>query len=245
MSNSRVATLVVGPESKEFSVHQHLLCESSDFFKAALEGQLQESASTTVRLPEDKFEIIDYFVEWLYTQRSPPFEAVGLTTTLSTREEANRQYEGVIELYEFAQRVICLELKKDVIDKMFTTFQTVSLQVGKRWFPIPKTINQLYETTTSTSPFRRFFVHWCCFGFQPTFWKRAVAQELLYKTPAFAVDAAIALALRCSDEGKQLNFSQLTASYFYDDDMKNIAGSGDDTKTAESSAQAQEKKVET
>ena len=44
--------LIVGPERVELQAHAHSLCMASDFFKSALHGGLQESATRTIELPD-------------------------------------------------------------------------------------------------------------------------------------------------------------------------------------------------
>ena len=44
--------LIVGPERAELQAHAHSLCTASDFFKSALHGGLQESATRTIELPD-------------------------------------------------------------------------------------------------------------------------------------------------------------------------------------------------
>ena len=44
--------LIVGPERVELQAHAHSLCMASEFFKSALHGGLQESATRTIELPE-------------------------------------------------------------------------------------------------------------------------------------------------------------------------------------------------
>ena len=50
--------LIVGPERVELQAHSHSLCTASDFFKSALLGGLQESATRTIELPEYEVEDI-------------------------------------------------------------------------------------------------------------------------------------------------------------------------------------------
>jgi hypothetical protein len=44
--------LIVGPERVELQAHAHSLCTASEFFKSALHGGLQESATHTIELPD-------------------------------------------------------------------------------------------------------------------------------------------------------------------------------------------------
>ena len=72
-SFSGVATVCVGeagnkqrPETK-YLVHKELLTSASPFFAAALNGTFAEGLDQEVRLPEEKPEIFEWFLQWLYT----------------------------------------------------------------------------------------------------------------------------------------------------------------------------------
>ncbi|KAK3054881.1 hypothetical protein LTR09_004039 [Extremus antarcticus] len=68
-----MATVLVGepndktrPETK-YIIHKDLLTSASPFFAAALNGTFAEGLDQTVRLPEEKPEIFEWFLQWLYT----------------------------------------------------------------------------------------------------------------------------------------------------------------------------------
>lgn len=61
-----LVVVLVGAEQERFELHQSILCASSDFFKAALNGNFLEAAGT-LTLPEQKPDIFRYFIYWLYT----------------------------------------------------------------------------------------------------------------------------------------------------------------------------------
>ncbi|KAK3683026.1 hypothetical protein LTR37_020644 [Vermiconidia calcicola] len=70
---SGVATILVGepgskarPETK-YLIHKELLTSASPFFAAALNSTFAEGMDQTVRLPEEKPEIFEWFLQWLYT----------------------------------------------------------------------------------------------------------------------------------------------------------------------------------
>ena len=70
---SGVATVLVGeannkarPETK-YLVHKELITSASPFFAAALNSTFAEGMDQTVKLPEEKPEIFEWFLQWLYT----------------------------------------------------------------------------------------------------------------------------------------------------------------------------------
>lgn len=68
-----VATIIVGSASSKghspttYTIHKDLLTSASPFFAAALNSTFAEGLDQTVRLPEEKPEIFEWFLWWLYT----------------------------------------------------------------------------------------------------------------------------------------------------------------------------------
>lgn len=62
-----MAVVVVGPKESKFVLHSHLLTSVSPFFAAALNGSFAESSSRTITLPDERPEIFEWFVQWLYS----------------------------------------------------------------------------------------------------------------------------------------------------------------------------------
>ncbi|PPJ52933.1 hypothetical protein CBER1_11495 [Cercospora berteroae] len=67
------ATVIVGEADNktrpqtQFLVHKELLTSASPFFAAALNSTFAEGMEQTVRLPEEKPESFEWFLQWLYT----------------------------------------------------------------------------------------------------------------------------------------------------------------------------------
>ena len=68
---SGVVPVVVGDDSDKsrpqvkYSVHKELLTAASPFFAAALNGTFAEGMDQVVRLPEEKPDIFEWFLQWL------------------------------------------------------------------------------------------------------------------------------------------------------------------------------------
>ena len=56
-----------GINRRTFSVHKTLICNSSEFFRAAFYSSFQEATKSTLDLPEEQAEVFAAFYEWLYT----------------------------------------------------------------------------------------------------------------------------------------------------------------------------------
>lgn len=61
-----LVTVLVGPEKHRFDVHRALVCASSDFFQAALNGGFKEQGGE-INLPDQETKTFKFFVHWLYT----------------------------------------------------------------------------------------------------------------------------------------------------------------------------------
>lgn len=63
-----LVTILVGPEQASFAVHKELLCDRSEFFRAACNGNFKE-AEGVVKLPEQDAATFKHFIYWLYTEK--------------------------------------------------------------------------------------------------------------------------------------------------------------------------------
>jgi hypothetical protein len=62
---SPIITMVVGKEGRLFAAHEDVL-SLSPFFAAACRGQLLESSSKRIELPDEEPEIFSCVLEYLY-----------------------------------------------------------------------------------------------------------------------------------------------------------------------------------
>ena len=58
--------IFVGPKRKTFRLHEDLLCDRSDYFKATFQGDFAEAQSKELYLAEDNDASFELFVNWLY-----------------------------------------------------------------------------------------------------------------------------------------------------------------------------------
>ena len=56
----------VGAKRKTFRLHEDLLCDRSDYFKATFQGEFAEAKSKELYLPDDDDASFELFVNWLY-----------------------------------------------------------------------------------------------------------------------------------------------------------------------------------
>lgn len=131
----------VGKDAKDFGLHKGLLCNSSQYFRAAFEGSFKEAEEQVLLLPEDDVEVFQLFQFWLYYRK-----------LLDTGESvADLSRSLLIGLYLFAETRCISQLQDLTIDALIR-----KIDVGKK---IPTgAIPRIYENTTETSPLRRFIV---------------------------------------------------------------------------------------
>ena len=63
-----LAIILVGPHEYRFDVHKDVICEASEFFKAAFEGKFIESHGI-IRVPEQEVTTFKLFIRWVYSRR--------------------------------------------------------------------------------------------------------------------------------------------------------------------------------
>jgi hypothetical protein len=110
--------VIVGEEEASFYVHRNVICESSSFFKAALNGTFKESAEGKVILPEDDPDTFERFLQWIYTKayNVPPL-------AYSSSEKICKQSWHYVRLYVFAEKTHVESLKDHTICQLFTLHQ--------------------------------------------------------------------------------------------------------------------------
>src|SRR4051812_21905037 len=98
-------TIYGGVEKTKFAVHKKLICDKSEFFSKAFNGNFREGQEQTMYLEEDAPGVVDLFCRWLYT--SEVIEG-------STQEHL----ENLFGLYIFAERLMLKELKNKTMDQI-------------------------------------------------------------------------------------------------------------------------------
>ena len=105
------STILLGPEEAPRLVPRELLTAVSPFFHAALTGAFSEGISQTIRLPEDRADIFDYFLFWLYTRRLD-HEAVDAI------EPTKPAYFWLLHLYCLVDKLGIADCKNAIVEKV-------------------------------------------------------------------------------------------------------------------------------
>lgn len=133
-------TISVGSAGVEKFVHKELLCSISPVFEAAFNpvyGFL-EAGTSTFSLPEERLDIFEHFIQWLYTR------------TLD-HEDILTQHPAffrLIRLYMFADKVQASTLKNAIVDMM------VRLALETNACPTAQDTQLLYCETAESAKLR-------------------------------------------------------------------------------------------
>ncbi|GAB7357272.1 hypothetical protein MBLNU459_g8243t2 [Dothideomycetes sp. NU459] len=178
-----IATVIVGSSEQKhqaeatFKIHKKLLTRASPFFAVALDGAFAEGLDQAVTLPEEKPEIFEWFVWWLYTgSLTTPWSAncteaqrrsgAGGQMRCASEQQRSHSYfthdDGdlrnsagspkyflLLELYSLADKLLATSLSNDVVDA------TARLSESTNSVPTPSDTWILYDTIRETAPMRR------------------------------------------------------------------------------------------
>lgn len=106
-----IATIFVGPTREKREIPRSLLTSSSPFFHACLNGRFAESISKEITLEQDRPDVFDYFVYWLY-MRKLDHEAVDAI------EPTKPAYFWLLHLYCLVDKLGVIDCKNAIIGKV-------------------------------------------------------------------------------------------------------------------------------
>lgn len=97
--------LKAGPKRKEFPVHRGLLCQSSPYFRTALQDGFEEAEIQIIEWPEEKPRTVRIFQLWLYSGSM----GADMWDSMSV-------WGNLVDTYIFANTCDLPVLKESVID---------------------------------------------------------------------------------------------------------------------------------
>lgn len=101
-----IVVVNVGKDKIPSSLHKSLLCASSEFFEKAFTGQFKEAKEKAMHFEDVNIHVFECFVEWLY---------YGTITVVGKKD---MQLDLLVDVYIFADRVLCAGLKNSVMDHL-------------------------------------------------------------------------------------------------------------------------------
>lgn len=196
-----MVTLLVGESEKPFYVHLDLLCDASEFFRAAFKGNFQESSEKTMRLPEDDESIFELFVDWLYYQRYDDHDRGKGWADKSDQE---------VRFFVFADKYQVSKLKRLIIGKIFAGAS------GRG--PALSLVSWAYEHTTRDSGLRKLLADWHAWMGDRKWFERPAVQEFLRRQPDFSADINLSFLKKIEKGPKHQVFSGDMPEEYYDEE---------------------------
>ena len=164
-------TILVGENSRPFSVHRDQLCEASSFFKAAFEGAFREGSEMKMSLPEEEEHTFDLFIQWLYNR--------SYEISPEKDDDKGQRFMEPVKLYVLADKYDVTILKSHVITKIFELVNqqsTIDLSM----------VAYAYEHTPQDSHLRKLLADWLACKVDLPWFSSKVAQEWLKEHPEVA-----------------------------------------------------------
>nr|WNZ75802.1 hypothetical protein [Trichoderma harzianum] len=179
----RALTVTVGStDPVTFSVHEHLICRTSDYFKAAMKAHWETSTSGSIALKEEDPEAFEIYLHWLYFESLPvQNDSPGL--------EGNTEYIQLAKAYTLGEFLQDVDFKDAVLDVILIKTRSKASD-GQTWFPIGPVIRYIYEGTPESSAARRLLVDLYTYHGHGDWLKKWAAKDDLPKQ--FLLDLAIA-----------------------------------------------------
>lgn len=104
MLGTKIVTIFVGPENREFKIHKKLLSSQCAVFDRMFNGAFQEGVTQTATLPEDDVGAFGCFLTWLYQDKLKP--------------EVFNDCETMISLFAFAEKYGIVRLMDHFMDTL-------------------------------------------------------------------------------------------------------------------------------
>ncbi|WPG98125.1 Hypothetical protein R9X50_00091100 [Acrodontium crateriforme] len=158
----------------QYMVHKELLTAASPFFAAAFNGSFAEGLDQVVRLPEERPEIFEWFLQWLYTGTlttpiagsfgsnvSTPTSQFELSLNQLVAPDTMMQMDGelrnsagspkyflLIDLWAFSDRMLTTPLSNHILSTI------ARLSESTNSVPTPSDTCILFDTIREEAPIR-------------------------------------------------------------------------------------------
>lgn len=109
--SDRMIILLVGPDEQELVAHENYLVRHSAFFQAALKQEWAEGQTHTIKLPEEKPDIVAFYLDYTYSERLP-------TDSTKRNNRNGKVYDVLADLYALGERLQDDKIRNVVIDEI-------------------------------------------------------------------------------------------------------------------------------
>lgn len=122
----------VGAKRKTFRLHEELLCDRSDYFKATFQGEFAEAKSKELYLPDDNDASFELFVNWLYGGNLKP-------------PSKDEELAACLGLLALAEKILIEHLRNLATDRIREYYRESRARVSTR------DLSFVYENTSGYS----------------------------------------------------------------------------------------------
>ncbi|KAL8855319.1 MAG: hypothetical protein Q9178_008033 [Gyalolechia marmorata] len=197
---SQIFTILVGLQEQKYTAHASFLSRSPVLDRMC-HGEFEESRTFTLRLPDDKPNLIKAMIQYLY---SGDFQDSGSVET------PRKTSHNLAEMYGVAEKYQLKGLKTLIIKKLGVVVNAV-----KRPIEFMSTAKKIYDCIPdSDEDFRDFFRNFAIKSLRPTDMSGAIRQEFddhVADGGTMAVDMVAAIL---SDYNLQIRSSSLASNDF-------------------------------
>lgn len=160
-------------------VHEGIICERSEFFRRAMNGNWVEASDRIVKLPEDCASIFEVYMNLIYTGVIP----------LPTGKDYGTN--TLVRLYVLGEKLQDVSAKNSVITSIINVLKQQLLDLSLCITIAASSIQVIYAGTPEGSPLRRLAVD----SWSDPSWMEVLPK---YSFPnAFLADLAIAAVKKC------------------------------------------------
>jgi hypothetical protein len=133
-----------------FSVHEKLICASSDFFRNAMARDWKESKQRSIHLKDDDADTFELYLHWLYRGTLPVrINEPGLV--------GNSEYLQMAKAYVLGDKLQDGDFKDVIIDAIIDKCKSIASD-GHKWSPVGPVLRCIYDNTPTSSKARRLLV---------------------------------------------------------------------------------------
>ncbi|KAK4632286.1 hypothetical protein CLAFUW4_03614 [Fulvia fulva] len=119
---SDIVVLKVGEKKETLTIHENKLGEDSAFFPAALKESWAEGQKGAIELPDDDFDAVAYYVDWLYCK-----QIIGCVN-----DDNAADYITLAKLFVFGEKMQGEEFQSEVLRTMIKGMDQKDT-VGRLW----------------------------------------------------------------------------------------------------------------
>ncbi|KFX91144.1 hypothetical protein O988_07897 [Pseudogymnoascus sp. VKM F-3808] len=186
-----IVYVIVGRSKQKFGMHKDHLCATSQYFKAALEGNFEEAELGEVALADTSVSAFGLFNEWLYTGKIAEelCQEEGLTN-VELYNKDRPTFRQLLDAWNLADYLLVPQLQNHIMDMMQAKYEKRKV--------VPKCqFSYFYEHTQAGSPMRKFLVDLCVwrwYGQSENYTRHGASIP-----PEMAMELVVALARRLEE----------------------------------------------